>query len=118
VTAVLAGYCEPDEHGKRPPQALYGTVKMLATSIPKGIEVARSARPRSTPRSWNGRPVNTERRLRTRRARLTERLAVGCFPSGAFGLLAIPIGCFPELRRYQGSACGAWEGFLRANPVS
>ena len=30
ITEVLAGYHEPDEHGRRAPESLYGSTKMWA----------------------------------------------------------------------------------------
>ena len=30
ITSMLAGYYEPDEHGRRAPESLYGSVKMWA----------------------------------------------------------------------------------------
>jgi putative transposase len=41
VTEVLAGYYEPDEHGRRPPESLYGSLKMWAHLQREGIGVAR-----------------------------------------------------------------------------
>ena len=41
VTEVLAGYYEPDEHGRRPPESLYGSLKMWAHLNRAGIQVAR-----------------------------------------------------------------------------
>lgn len=41
ITEVLAGYYEPDEHGRRAPEALYGSLKMWAHLRRDGIEVAR-----------------------------------------------------------------------------
>lgn len=41
ITQVLAGYYEPDEHGRRRPEALYGSLKMWAHLNREGIEVAR-----------------------------------------------------------------------------
>jgi putative transposase len=41
ITEILAGYYEPDEHGRRPPEALYGSLKMWAHLQREGIEVAR-----------------------------------------------------------------------------
>jgi putative transposase len=41
ITEVLAGYYEPDEHGRRKPEALYGSLKMWAHLNREGIEVAR-----------------------------------------------------------------------------
>ena len=41
ITQVLAGYYEPDEHGRRKPEALYGSLKMWAHLNREGIEVAR-----------------------------------------------------------------------------
>jgi putative transposase len=36
VTEILAGYYEPDEHGRRAPESLYGAVKCGPTSTAKG----------------------------------------------------------------------------------
>ena len=41
ITEVLAGYYEPDEHGRRAPESLYGSTKMWAHLHREGIEVAR-----------------------------------------------------------------------------
>ncbi|TCM33684.1 helix-turn-helix protein [Kribbella sp. VKM Ac-2568] len=41
ITEVLAGYYEPDEHGRRPPESLYGSLKMWAHLNRTGIQVAR-----------------------------------------------------------------------------
>jgi putative transposase len=41
ITQVLAGYYEPDEHGRRKPEALYGSRKMWAHLQREGIAVAR-----------------------------------------------------------------------------
>jgi len=41
ITQVLAGFYEPDEHGKRKPESLYGSLKMWAHLQREGIEVAR-----------------------------------------------------------------------------
>jgi transposase InsO family protein len=41
ITEILAGIYEPDEHGKRPPESLYGSLKMWAHLQRQGIEVAR-----------------------------------------------------------------------------
>jgi len=41
ITEVLAGYYEPDEQGRRPPECLYGATKMWAYLNREGIEVAR-----------------------------------------------------------------------------
>lgn len=40
ITEVLAGYYEPDEHGRRKPESLYGATKMWAYLQREGIEVA------------------------------------------------------------------------------
>ena len=42
ITAVLAGYYEPDEHGRRKPESLYGSLKMWAHLQREGIPVAKS----------------------------------------------------------------------------
>jgi transposase InsO family protein len=41
VTEVLAGIYEPGERGRRPPESLYGSLKMRAHLRRQGIEVAR-----------------------------------------------------------------------------
>lgn len=41
VTEVPAGYYEPDEHGRRKPESLYGSLKMWAHLQREGIQVAR-----------------------------------------------------------------------------
>jgi putative transposase len=41
LTEVLAGYYEPDEHGRLAPESLYGSVKMWAHLNREGIEVAK-----------------------------------------------------------------------------
>jgi putative transposase len=41
ITALLASFYEPDEHGRRKPESLYGSVKMWAHLQRLGIPVAR-----------------------------------------------------------------------------
>jgi putative transposase len=41
VTEILAGIYEPDENGRRPPESMYGTVKMWGYLHRQGIEVAK-----------------------------------------------------------------------------
>jgi len=41
ITEVLAGYYEPDEHGRQRPESLYGSLKMWAHLNREGIAVAR-----------------------------------------------------------------------------
>jgi hypothetical protein len=41
LTGILAGYYEPDEHGRRPPESLYGSLKMWAHLNREGIQVAK-----------------------------------------------------------------------------
>jgi putative transposase len=41
ITSTLAGYYEPDDHGRRQPESLYGSVKMWAHLQRDGITVAR-----------------------------------------------------------------------------
>ena len=40
ITAILAGYYEPDENGRRKPESLYGSLKMWAHLNREGIPVA------------------------------------------------------------------------------
>ena len=42
ITEILAGYYEPDEHGRRRPESLYGSLKMWAHLQREGIPVAKS----------------------------------------------------------------------------
>ena len=41
ISEILAGYYEPDADGKRPPESLYGSLKMWAHLQRQGIPVAR-----------------------------------------------------------------------------
>ncbi len=55
VTELLAGYYEPDEHGRRKPESLYGSVKMWAHLNRQGITVARCTVERLMRRNgWHG----------------------------------------------------------------
>lgn len=44
VTELLAGYYELDEHGRRRPESLYGSLKMWAHLHRQGVPVARCMR--------------------------------------------------------------------------
>jgi len=63
ITAVLAGYYQPDEHGRRKPESLYGSLKMWAHLQREGIPVAKSTAGRlMCRRRWQGvRRQNTVR---------------------------------------------------------
>jgi HTH-like domain len=64
VTEILAGIYEPGEHGRRPPESLYGTVKMWAWLNRQGIPVARCTIERLKRRhGWWG--ATRARRVRT-----------------------------------------------------
>ncbi len=64
VTEILAGYYEPDEHGRRRPESLYGATKMWAHLNREGIRVARCTIERlMRARGWRG--VVRGRRIRT-----------------------------------------------------
>jgi putative transposase len=64
VTEILAGIYEPDEHGRRPPESLYGTVKMWAHLNRHGIPVAKCTVERlKRAHGWRG--VTRARRVRT-----------------------------------------------------
>jgi putative transposase len=41
ITEMLAGYYEPDQHGRKMPQSLYGSLKMWAHLQREGIPVAK-----------------------------------------------------------------------------
>ena len=64
ITEVLAGYYEPDEHGRRKPESLYGSVKMWAHLQREGIPVAKSTVERLMRRhGWQG--VRRQKTVRT-----------------------------------------------------
>ena len=64
ITEVLAGYYEPDEHGCRKPESLYGSVKMWAHLRREGIPVAKSTVERlMRANGWQG--VRRQKKVRT-----------------------------------------------------
>jgi putative transposase len=64
ITEILAGYYEPDEHGRRPPESLYGSLKMWAHLQRQGIKVARCTVERLMRKNgWQG--VRRTKRVRT-----------------------------------------------------
>jgi putative transposase len=64
VTEILAGIYEPDENGRRPPESLYGTVKMWAHLNRQGIPVAKCTIERlKRAHGWRG--ATRGRRVRT-----------------------------------------------------
>ena len=64
VTEILAGIYEPDENGRRPPESLYGTVKMWAHLNRQSIPVAKCTVERlKRAHGWCG--ATRARRMRT-----------------------------------------------------
>ena len=64
ITEILAGYYEPDEHGRRRPESLYGSLKMWAHLQREGIPVAKSTVERLMRKNgWQG--VRRQKRVRT-----------------------------------------------------
>lgn len=64
VTEVLAGYYEPDEHGRRAPESLYGAEKMWAHLQREGMPVARCTVERlMRANGWQG--VTRTKKVRT-----------------------------------------------------
>jgi putative transposase len=64
LTEVLAGYYEPDTHGRRKPESLYGSLKMWAHLQREGIPVAKSPVERLMRRhGWQG--VRRQKTVRT-----------------------------------------------------
>ena len=64
ITEILAGYYEPDEHGRRKPESLYGATKMWAHLHREGIEVARCTVERlMRANGWHG--VTRAKKVRT-----------------------------------------------------
>ncbi|HET9255852.1 MAG TPA: IS3 family transposase [Pseudonocardiaceae bacterium] len=64
LTEILAGYYEPDEHGRKRPESLYGSRKMWAHLNREGIEVARCTVERlMQANGWRG--VTRSKKVRT-----------------------------------------------------
>lgn len=64
VTEILAGYYELDEHGRKRPESLYGSVKMWAHLRREGIPVAKSTVERlMRANGWQG--VRRQKKVRT-----------------------------------------------------
>jgi putative transposase len=64
VTEILAGIYEPDANGRRPPESLYGSLKMWAYLNRQGIPVARCTIERlKRAHGWRG--ATRGRRVRT-----------------------------------------------------
>jgi len=64
VSEILAGIYEPDADGRRPPESLYGAVKMWAHLQRQGIPVAKSTVERIK-KAHGWREVTRDRRVRT-----------------------------------------------------
>ena len=61
---VLAGYYQPDEHGRRKPESLYGSLKMWAHLQREGIPVAKSTVEQLMRQNgWQG--VRRQKKVRT-----------------------------------------------------
>ena len=64
ITELLADFYEPDQHGRRRPESLYGAVKMWAHLRRQGVPVARCTVERlMRAHGWRG--VRRDRRVRT-----------------------------------------------------
>jgi putative transposase len=64
IAEILAGYYEPDEHGRRPPESLYGSLKMWAHLNREGIPVAKCTVERlMRAHGWQG--VTRQKKVRT-----------------------------------------------------
>jgi transposase InsO family protein len=64
ITEILAGYYEVDEHGRRPPESLYGSLKMWAHLQRQGVPVARCTIERlMRDKGWRG--ATRARKVRT-----------------------------------------------------
>ena len=86
VTEILAGFYEPDDHGRRRPESLYGAVKMWAHLNRLGIPVARCTVERLMRRhGWRGvvrgRKICTT--IRSRAAGRAADLVDRCFGAAA-----------------------------------
>jgi putative transposase len=64
ITEILAGFSEPDERGRRPPESLYGSLKMWAHLRRLGVPVARCTIERlMREHGWHG--ARRARKVRT-----------------------------------------------------
>ncbi|PYE11861.1 helix-turn-helix protein [Williamsia limnetica] len=63
ITEIMVGYYEADAEGRRPPESLYGAVKMWAYLQRQGIPVARCTVERLMRSGWQG--VTRRKRVRT-----------------------------------------------------
>jgi putative transposase len=64
ITEILVGYYQPDAHGRRKPESLYGSLKMWAHLRREGIPVAKSTVERLMRRhGWQG--VRRQKTVRT-----------------------------------------------------
>jgi transposase InsO family protein len=128
VTEILAGIYEPDEKGKRPPESLYGSLKVWAHLQRQGIEVARctverimrnndwrgATRARSAPRTTEPDPAAARapdlvgRRWRVKAPNLLEVADFTYVPMdvGGFGYTAFVVDAFAGL-------IAGWECSLR-----
>jgi len=74
ITEILAGYYQPDEHGRRPPESLYGSLKMWAHLQREGIPVAKCTVERlMRANGWQG--VRRVKKVRTTVADPADRRA-------------------------------------------
>jgi putative transposase len=109
ITEILAGVYEPDAEGRRPPESLYGYLKVWAHLRRQGIPVARCTVERiMRANGWRG--VTRARRVRTtvadpaatRAPDLVDRLLVADFTympmaTGGFGYTAFVIDAYAGL---------------------
>ena len=80
ITEILASYYEPDADGKRPPESLYGSLKMWAHLRRQGIPVARRTVERIMRRNgWRG---VTRARRAPRTTEPDPAAALGAGPGG------------------------------------
>lgn len=76
VTGILAGYYQPDEHGRRAPESLYGAEKMWAHLQRQGIPVARCTVERlMRAHGWRG--VTRRKKIRTTEPDPARKLGTG-----------------------------------------
>jgi hypothetical protein len=119
ITEVLASYYEPDEHGRRKPESLYGSLKMWAHLQREGVPVAKSTVERlMRRRSWQG--VRRQKSVRTRsptRPRCARRIS-----STASSGWARRIGCSSPTSamsnpRVSRDRCARWSPAVGATPL-
>jgi transposase InsO family protein len=102
MTDLLAGFYQPNERGRRPPESLYGSLKMWAHLQRQGVPVARCTVERlMRQQGWRGRTAPGAQTSTTERAQLPGDV-VSCW----IACLTRPV---PDRRIASVPAAGRWR---------